>query len=210
MTKSKEIKMENALQLAIIQKTPIKINGLVVDLKIENNKIKIESNEEVELEEVNEINFEYEGVIHKALINLSEEGFIEIETLKESYKNEDRIIDINEYGILTNNNTKFRINIKKITKNKIFFNVLKKDENLIFSTLDSNSLIELKINNEDIKINIIPVIENISDNDDILVFSETNIDDKKEVFKEYLQEQTKKQDRKEKKILIDNLIKEIY
>ena len=210
MTKTPEKSIEKKLKLSVIQNNPIKLNGLVVDFNINKNQIKINLNDEIEIEKNSEIEFDYEGITYKVKVNVLDLGVVETKELIDSYINEGRVIEVNEYGRLTNRDSELMVNITKLNKNKIYFNVLKKDENLIYNALESEALINFKINEKNIKIKVSPVIENISEKDDIMLYSEIEIKENKEEFEKYLEKENNKQNKKEKKILIDNLIKEIY
>lgn len=215
---NENIEIKKNLNLTIIQENKIKVEGLIADLKINNKRIELIYFEDFNLESKESaiVEFEYENFIFNIKVDIIKEEnkvFLEFNKLNEKKINEDREFKVNEYGIFKNKNNEIKINLIKITKNKVFFNVLKKDKNFIFDSLDTNCSIDLILNKENINLKINPKIENISENEDILIYSKININieskENKKIFEDYLEKNNEIQNQREKKILIDNLIKEI-
>jgi hypothetical protein len=215
---NENIEIKKNLNLTIIQENKIKVEGLIADLKINNKRIELIYFEDFNLESKESaiVEFEYENFIFNIKVDIIKEEnkvFLEFNKLNEKKINEDREFKVNEYGIFKNKNNEIKINLIKITKNKVFFNVLKKDKNFIFDSLDTNCSIDLILNKENINLKINPKIENISENEDILIYSKININieskENKKIFEDYLEKNNEIQNQRERKILIDNLIKEI-
>ena len=210
------IKIEEAkriLKLAIIQKNEIKIEGLVVELKINKEEIQILYKEEsVDTNQKSYIiEFDYEDLSYKLKSKITNNNIEVLEVLSKE-ENNNRLIKVEDYGsLLIDKKTELSINIIKISRSLLFFKILKKDEDTVFNNLDSKLELIIKYNEKKIKLEVNPKIESVSKTEDTLIYSEIEIkEESKEIFEEYIKEKTYIQNKKEKSILINNLIKENY
>lgn len=213
------IKLEEAkriLKLAIIQENEIKIENLEVELKINKNKIEFSYKEESIKynKEYYTLKFNYEDSIYnlKCKVN-NKKGEIEVLKVISTENNDNRLIKVEDYGVLIiNKKINININISNISNKFIFFKILKKDEDLVFDNLDKKLNMTMSYNEEDIEIEVTPKIESISKTEDTLIYSEIKIKEEKfkNIFNKYIKEKTNEQNKKEKSKLINNLIKEMY
>lgn len=210
------IKIEEAkriLKLAIIQKNEIKIEGLVVELKINKEEIQFLYKEEsVDTNQKSYIiEFDYEDLSYKLKSKITNNNIEVLEVLSKE-ENNNRLIKVEDYGsLLIDKKTELSINIIKISRSLLFFKILKKDEDTVFNNLDSKLELIIKYNEKKIKLEVNPKIESVSKTEDTLIYSEIEIkEESKEIFEEYIKEKTYIQNKKEKSILINNLIKENY
>tara|TARA_Y100000588_G_scaffold23752_1_gene23796 strand:+ start:29677 stop:30318 length:642 start_codon:yes stop_codon:yes gene_type:complete len=210
------IKIEEAkriLKLAIIQKNEIKIEGLVVELKINKEKIQFLYKEEsVDTnQESYVIEFDYDDSSYKLKSKITNNNIEVLEVLSKE-ENNNRLIKVEDYGLLLiDKKTELSINIIKISRSLLFFKILKKDEDTVFNNLDSKLNLIINYNKKKIKLEVNPKIESVSKTEDTLIYSEIEIkEESKEIFEEYIKEKTYIQNKKEKSILINNLIKENY
>ena len=207
------IKIEEAkriLKLAIIQKNEIKIEGLVVELKINKEKIQFLYKEEsVDTnQESYVIEFDYDDSSYKLKSKITNNNIEVLEVLSKE-ENNNRLIKVEDYGLLLIDK-KIELSIN-ISRSLLFFKILKKDEDTVFNNLDSKLNLIINYNKKKIKLEVNPKIESVSKTEDTLIYSEIEIkEESKEIFEEYIKEKTYIQNKKEKSILINNLIKENY
>lgn len=202
------------LKLAIIQKNEIKMEELVVDLKINNNQIELLYSEEITNNKPEYIlEFNYEDLNYKLKCKINNKSSIQIIEVISNEFNKNRLINTEDYGILTLNEDKsINVNINNISQNSIFFKILKKDEDAMFNNLDKNLKLTIKYKEKEIEFDVNPKIESVSKTEDTIIYSEIKIkkQEDKKLFNEYIKEKSENQNKKEKSKLINNLIKEMY
>lgn len=213
MRNIKIAEIERVLKLAIIQKNKIKINNSEVELRMAKNKIELSKEEEfIGSEKENILEFNYEDSIYNLKCKVSsKKREIEVIELVSKEKNNNRLIKVNDYAVLIiDERTKVNVNIEDMSNEQVFFKILKKDEDLVFNNLDKKLNIIMNYNNENIEIEVVPKIENLSKTENTLIYSEIKIKSSVNVFSEYIEEKTSIQNKNEKSKLINNLIKEMY
>lgn len=201
------------LKLAIIQKNEIKIEELKVELKVKKDEVEFLYKEDIYNNEEDFIlEFDYENLSYKLKCKINKSNIKVLELLSKK-ENDNRLIKVDDYGfLLIDKKTELRVNIINISKKLVFFKILKKDEDSMFNNLDKKVNLIINYNENKIELEVTPKIENVSKNEDTLIYSEINIKEENfnNIFDEYIKEKTYIQNKKEKSILINNLIKESH
>jgi len=196
-------------------KTLMKLNGVIINSMIINDGMFIKMDNPNDISNLSDatLEFNHDFFNHRLQLKLSKYGDLLLvdEVLSSSHTYQSESIVVEDYGIIKLFKKNVVIRVIEISEEKMLFNILRKDEDLMLTHIDKKIIVEMNNFGKDFTLAICPKLHKIANS---VMIMETEIFFKNEVeannfYNFYISRVKKGKLNKEKAAQINNTISKL-